>query len=417
MEIYILDALLRPIDVVDEFISFIWTERYAVKGDFQLVTLSTIQNRNRFVKDAMLIIPDSKRIMRVNTIEDTIDEDKGNTLTVKGFEVVSIFEQRVIATKQVGGAYDTMLLPITYYTTKTPLELPGYMVWQICFATSGFQLDSDDTVPFLQNSSVPGTGLYPLGNIPPIQPLAVTWEQKVNSLYSAMTDIAKAYDVGFRLYKDPNSSNLYFEAYLGNDRTSLQTIFPAVVFSSDMTNLQDTTEYIDNTAHFNVVIAIYEYPNPIDGDLPSTLTITSTASDPELAFSAGGFDRKVKTISVTSLPDGMLPVDIPAYLLTLAQAELTQSRPTDIFDGTIDEHGEYVYERDYFLGDLVEIRGDNGGAAFMRVEEQIIKYDASGKSSYPSLVTKSSISPGTWKSWKYDIDWDDMGSGEFWNNQ
>jgi len=417
MEILILDALLRPIDVVDEFISFIWTERYAAKGDFQIVTLSTIQNRNRFVKDTMIAIADSKRIMRVNTIEDVIDEEKGNTLTVKGFELVSVLEQRFIATKQVGGAYAGMLLPITYYTTKTPLELPGYMVWQICFPSSGFQIDVEDDIPFLQTPEHPGTGLYPLGNIPPIQPAVITWEQKVASLYSAVTDIAKAYDVGFRLYKNPTSSNLYFEAYLGNDRTSDQTIFPAVVFSSDMTNLQDTTEYIDNNNHFNVVVAIYEYPNPVDGGLPSTLTITSTQSDPELAYSSGGFDRKVKTITVTTLPDGMLVGAIPAYLASLAKAELTLSRPTDIFDGTIDEHGEYVYERDYFLGDLVEIRGDNGGAAFMRVEEQIIKYDASGKSSYPSLVTKTSITPGTWHSWKYDIDWEDMGSGEFWNNQ
>jgi ReqiPepy6 Gp37-like protein len=417
MEIYILDALLRPIDVLDEYISFIWTERYAERGDFQLVTRSTIQNRNRFVKDALISIDDSNRIMRVNSTEEKIDSDNGVTFTVKGLELVSILDQRVVATREPSGDYAGMVRPVTYYEDKTPLQLPGYMVWQMCYPASGFQLSAGDAIPFLQDSRVPGSGIYPLGNIPPMQAAAVVWEQKTQSLYSAAVDVANAYDVGFRLYKDPNAAKLYFEAYMGNDRTSAQTLLPAVVFSTDMSNLQNTTEYIDNSLHYNVILAVYEYANPVTDALPAKLTISVIVSDPELAFSAGGFDQKTKTISVTSLPEGMLPAEIPAYLTQLAAEELTRSRPTDIYDGEVTESSYYKYERDYFLGDLVEVRGDNGGAAYMRVEEQIIKADANGKSSYPSLVTKTSISPGTWKSWKYDVDWIDMGSGEFWNNQ
>lgn len=418
MEIFILDALLRQIDVVDEYISFIWTERYSAKGDFELVTLSTIQNRNRFVKDTLIMIPnDSNRIMRVSTTEDTIDEDKGATLTVKGFELVSILEQRVMTTKEVGGDHDGMVRAANYYNGWPPIAIPGVMVWQICYPSSGYQIFPGDTIPFLQNSYTPGGGIYPAGNLPQMQPGAILWEQKVASLYSAVSDVAKAYDLGFRLYKDPALAKLYFEAYVGNNRTSEQTIYPPVVFSSDMANLQNTTEYIDNTKHFNVVMALYEYDNPVEGGYPPRLTIDATASDPELAFSSGGFDQKTKSISITQLPEGMALVDVPAYLQQLADEELIKSRPIDIYDGEIDQHAQYKYERDYFLGDLVEVRGDNGGAAYMRVEEQIIKYDASGKNSYPSLVTKDSITPGTWRSWKYDVNWVDMGSGEYWNNQ
>lgn len=419
MEILILDALLRPIDLIDEFMSFIWTERFAEKGDFQIVTLSTQANRNKLVPDTLIMIADSKRIMRVNTINDTEDEDEGPTLTVKGFEVVSILEQRVLALREDGGTHDGMLRAISYYNGWVPIELPQFMVWQICYPSSGYQLSVGDSIPFLQPGNVyPAVGsIYPVGNLPQVQTDAILWEQKAASLYSAVTDLAKSYDFGIRLYKDPNAAKLFFEAYVGNDRTSAQTILPAVVFSSDMTNLQSTTEYSDNNAEFNVVVAMYTYKNPVEGGYPPDLTIDAIVSDPELSFSSGGLDQKTKIITVTSLPDGMALVDVPAYLQQLAQEELTRSRPINIFDGEIDSHGEFVYERDYFLGDLVEVRGNNGGAAYMRVEEQIIKVDASGKSSYPSLVTKTSITPGTWRSWKYDVDWIDMGSGEFWNNQ
>jgi hypothetical protein len=416
MDVYILDALLRPIDVVDEYESFIWTERYAVKGDFELVILATPANRNRFVEDTMLVIADSNRVMRVKTVSDTVDVEKGATLTIKGFELSSIFEERVSASKEDGGTHDGMLKAVTYFNGWTPLDLMLTMVWRICIAASGWQINTGDTIPFLQDPYAAPGSLYPADTIPhPSTPML--WEQKAASLYSALTDVAQAYDVGFRLYKDPNSSKLYFESYTGIDRTSAQTVHPPVVFSSDMENLQNTTDYKDNTQHYNVVIAMYVYKNEEVGGYPPDLTISETVSDLELAFSSGGFDQKTKIITITQLPDSMELVDAPAYLQQLATEELTRSRPTNVYDGEVDQNAEFVYGRDYNLGDLVEVRGDDGGAAFMRVEEQIFKYDGNGKSSYPSLVTKESINPGTWRSWKYDVNWIDIGSGEYWNNQ
>lgn len=412
MEIFILDALLRPIDVLDEYISFIWTERYAEMGDFELITLSTPANLRRFVPDTMISILDSKRIMRIRSIEEKDDEDNGITLTIKGFDLSFILQQRIIATIDEG-----MLLPVSYYGGFTPLELMDEIVWRICIPSSGHQISSGDSIPFLNDKDTTPGSLYPSSNISPPDPVGFVWEQKIATLHSAITDLCKAYDLGYRLYKDPNSSKLYFEGYNGIDRTSDQTEFPPVIFSSDMTNLQSTSEFRENVNHFNVVVAMYEYPNPDEEAEPDTLTIHEIVSDPQLAFSSGGFDQKTKFISVNQLPEGMEIEDAPAYLIQLATEELNRSKPTDVYDGEIDQNSDFVYERDYFLGDIVEVRGNNGGMAFMRVVEQIIKYDANGKSSYPSLLTKESITPGTWRSWKYDVDWEDMGSGEYWNNQ
>ena len=414
MEIYILDSLLRPIDLIDEtqYISFIWTERYAVKGDFQLVTLSSASMKNRFPTDTMIQIPDSKRIMRVRTIEEKDDTSAGTTLTIKGDDLIGIFEQRVLAFRNAsGGDHPNMIIPVTSMAGITPMALMKTFVNYICTPPAG--LNPGDEVPFLQDTFT-SPSLYPASNIPEPAPGGIQWDQKVATLASALHDIADAYDLGIRLYKDPSASKLYFEPYQGADRTTAQSVYPPVVFSSDMDNLQNTTEYMDNTEHFNVVIAIYQYTEDVTN---RQLTIDATVSDAELAFSSGGFDQKTKTITITQIPDGMELVDVPAYLQQLASEELTRSRPSDIYDGEVDPHTSFVYEKDYYLGDKVEVRGDNGGGAFMRVVEQIIKYDSNGKASYPSLVTKESINPGTWRSWKYDVDWVDMGSGEYWYNQ
>lgn len=413
MDIFILDVLLRPVDIVDEYISFIWTERYADKGDFELVAPATLANRRKFVLDSMISIPDSKRIMRIHKVEEKDDEDNGVTLTVKGYDLSFMLQQRVLATKDLDG----MLLAVQTFSDSSPIDLMDHFVWRICIAASGLQISAGDTIPLLNDYVANPGSLYPASNIPPPTPGGFLWEQKIATLYSAVTDLAKAYDLGFRLYKDPNASKLYFEGYNGIDRTSAQTEFPPVIFSSDMNNLQSTTEYQDNEAHYNVVVAIYQYQNPVEGDLPETLTIHEIVSDSQLAFSSGGFDQKTKFISITQLPEGMVIEDAPDYLIQLATEELNKARPVDVYDGEIDPNSGLVYERDYFLGDIVEVRGNNGGGAFMRVVEQIIKFDSNGKSSYPTLLTKDSIIPGTWRSWKYDVNWKDMGTGEYWNNQ
>jgi hypothetical protein len=405
MDIFILDSLLRSIDVVDEFESIIWTERFAEKGEFELIVLPTPSNRKRFVFDTMISIPDSKRIMRVETMEETYDLDKGSVLKIKGRELISITEQRVAATRGIG---DQIRLK-TNYTGWSPKNLMEIIFFNICFDG---EISDGDNIPFLQDRAVPS--LYPADTIPEPFPEGIRWTHDTPTLYVALTDIAKAYDIGFRLYKDPHASRLFFEAYVGSDRTTAQTTLPPVIFSSDMQNLQNTTEYSDNTEHFNVVVAVYEYKDEFE----NPVTISEIVSDPELVFSSGGFDQKTKIISITQLPDeNMELIDVPEYLQQLGKEELTRSRPTGIFDGEIDQAADFVYERDYFLGDLVEVRGNNGGAAYMRVVEQIIKEDSSGKSSYPSLITKTSIQSGTWRSWKYDVEWSAMGSEEYWSNQ
>jgi Siphovirus ReqiPepy6 Gp37-like protein len=411
VEIFILDSLLRRIDIIDEYESFIWTERYAEKGDCELVVLSTPANKKRFVGDTLLSINESKRIMRVLSSEETIDVEKGAVLKVVGEDLIAILQRRVIGFRNVGGDHDGMLMQVTSFANLDPITIPGMFVWYMCYPPAYF--NPGDEIPFLQDVTAPS--LYPESNIPAPGPVGgIHWDQKIDSLYNAVTDVAKAYDLGLRLYKDPNASKLYFEAYQGADRTTEQSMYPPVVFSTDMENLKNTKEYIDGKDHYNKIIAVYEYT---EAETNRLLTIDVTVTAPELLLSPGGFDQKSKYVTITQLPDGMELVDVPAYLEQIANEELTRSRRADIFDGEIDQNSNYAYERDYYLGDIIEIRGNNGGGAFMRVVEQIFKYDSSGKAAYPSLINKDSILPGTWRSWKYDVNWKDMGSGEYWNNQ
>ena len=406
MDIYILDALLRPVDVIDTFVSIIWTERFAEKGDFELVTLSTHANRNRFVADVMLAITDSKRVMRVKTVQEKDDPEHGPVLTIKGKDLVSITEERIVVSFNL----DDSINP-TYDINSWPRALPEFFFFSICVWGDD---DPADVYPFMQPQEA--ASLYPPDTIPDLAPEGITWSQEPDSLYNTLLDISEAYDIGFRLYKDPEAAALYFEAYMGSDRTTGQTDYPPVIFSSDMENLQDTTEFTSYENHFNVVRVLYIHKNdPPEGEEAVDVVDSVVVFDPELSFSSGGFDRKVKILKITSVPEDV--PDLNAYLTQLGKEELMKSRTTTVFDGEVNQDGQYVYERDYFLGDLVEVRSATGATAVMRVMEHILKEDGAGKNAYPSLVTKTFANPGTWASWKYDIEWSAIGSEEYWSTQ
>lgn len=396
MEVYILDSLLRPIDVVDTFESMIWTERYSEMGDFELVTLSTPANQKRFVLDTMLSITESRRVMRVETVEEIIDPSRGATLKIKGRDLVSILEARTAL--QPGPP----IAPVWWLTGFTPGDTMRAMFTIICVDGD---ISSADIIPYIQ----PGLTLYPADTIPEPSD-TIIWEQKPASLYSAVKELGDIYDLGFRLYKDPNASKLYFNVYAGSDRTTDQTTLPPVIFSPDMENLQNTTEYSDVSKAYNVVQVVYVHKDEDDLDVATTVMVTDEDNP-----GVEGLERRVKLLVITNIPEEV--VDIPAFLTRAGKDELMKSRPVGAFDGEVSKNSSYVYERDYYLGDLVETRGRNGATSYMRVEEYIFVQDTQGQRSYPTLTTKKFINPGTWLSWKYDVEWTAMGSGEFWDNQ
>ncbi len=94
-ELLILDALLRPIDVVDVFKSLIWAERYSAKGDFELVVEATPANKRRFAKNVKMFYTLSKRLMLIQTSTEKTNEDGQVLLTVKGFEITDILATRL----------------------------------------------------------------------------------------------------------------------------------------------------------------------------------------------------------------------------------------------------------------------------------------------------------------------------------
>jgi len=371
VEVYILDSLLRRTAVFDKFESLIWTERFSDLGDFELDLKSTLENRSQFLSGTRLAINSSYRVMEVETVEDATDADGKDILKVTGHSIETILNDRVA----VEGLDELTLVNPNWTITDTPGNVARTMFDHICRDGA---LDIKDIITFLQ----PGT-IFPDSTIPePTTP--IVWVQQPDQLFPAIKQVCDTYDLGFRLVRNFDMSQLYFDIYAGNDRTTRQTTLPPVVFAVNLENIQNTSELTTIQGAKNVAYVFSE---------AGFAVVYGDGVDPDV----DGFERRVLGINASDIT-----VDNPDVSGALNQRgieELNKNRAQYLFDGEINQYNEYTYGVDYDLGDLVELRNKDGIITYKRVTEQIFVSDAQGERSYPTLAISQFVGENDWLSW------------------
>lgn len=388
MEVYILDTAFRRVDVVDTYESLIWTERFASAGDFEIVLHSTAANRKLFVSGVKLAINESYRVMSVETVEDTVDAEGRALLTVKGPSLEMILDDRVAA--DFFG--DTFNNP-AWILTGTPAAIARQIFNDICALG---QLMPADIIPYLQ----PGT-IFPVDTIAESTDV-ITVELSLKTVYAAIKELCELYDMGFRLIRNFDMSQLYFNIYMGSDRTTRQSSLAAVVFSPELDNLQNTTELTTTELYKNVAYVF----SPVGYTI-----VYPQGIDPLTA----GFERRVLLVNADDITDPDPPTAL-ALMTQRGTEELSKSRKLTAFDGEINQNiSAYRYDIDYRLGDLVEMRNVDGVSNNMQVTEQIFVSDKEGERSYPTLTVNTFFQQGTWAAWDINEVWIDLGTTEYWS--
>jgi hypothetical protein len=93
MYLYTLTPGFIPKDIITEFISAVWTERYSSSGDVQLVTPATADMMGKLAKGTFLGLRGTKEIMLLDT--QSIEE---GLLTVTGKSLLEFLLTQVIRT-------------------------------------------------------------------------------------------------------------------------------------------------------------------------------------------------------------------------------------------------------------------------------------------------------------------------------
>lgn len=389
MEIYTLDALLRRQYVIDRFQSLIWTERWQTYGDFQLDVISTYQMRGLLKPDTYLVMNKSNYVMRVESVEDDVDANGQKLLIAKGRSVEAILLDRVAYS--IEG--DTTTTP-KWTITDTPGAVCRKVFHDIC--VTGV-LNVGDIIPYVTE----GTFMPASTITEPIDP--ITLEMDPTTVYDAITQVCKSWDLGLRMLRQNDLTMLYFDIYAGSDRTTAQTTLPPVVFAPNLDNLQNTKELTSIDSSKNVA---YVY-SPV-----GFKEVYAAGVDPAVE----GLERRVMVVNASDITS---TTGLDAALSQRGYEALAGARVLQAFDGEISQNSRYVYGRDYNLGDVVETRNVDGVTNNMRVTEQIFVEDGNGERQYPTLALNTFINTGSWLSWTSDKAWFDFDADtdSVWGNQ
>jgi len=347
MNFYLLDDDLNYIQLIEVYTSMIWTTRYYTAGDFELYTpateklLNTLQRGYYIVRD-----DDLTQAMIISNFEVKTDVENGDYITVTGQSLKSILNRRIIWAQTVlNGNVETMARKLVTDNAINPTiaarKIPRLVL--------------GDTIGLTGTIEAQYTG---------------------DNLGETLTAIGQTYGIGYDVLLDLENKQFKFVLLQGQNRTYNQDVNPRVVFSNEFENLL-TTDYTYNSDNYKNVALVA-------GEGEGTARTTATIG------TASGLDRYelfVDARDVSSNDGEITATEYNNLLLERGAQDLAETIITESIEGEIEPNYTYQLNRDYFLGDLVEVINTYGVSMSPRITEVIECTDTNGYTCIPTFAT------------------------------
>lgn len=363
MDFYTLDGTFQREDVVDEFESAIWTERFVKAGDFQIVLSSTPERVSQLAEGKFIELDGSPEVMQIET--QSIEDD---VMTIKGQSLETFFNERWIWTSNDPNVNEWKL-------RDKPGNVLGTIVQQMAVAGSV----NDDTlgiggslnvIPYLVVGALTQAGEVVSVSVP------------FGPMHDALAKIAETYQIGISILisrADAFGYELSFVAYSGADRTTGQLDNERIQFSPALDSMANTKELRSIVGYKTVVVA---FPPSWS---PNTAPVVQYS--PDSGPEAVGFMRRLLVIEASDISQDQITAGVTLLSLMTQKAKdaLANNNFTKVIDGEVIPQVGYVYRVNFNLGDIVELVGQSGIAQNARITEFIRSQDATGERAYPTV--------------------------------
>lgn len=344
MNIYVLDSSFNTVDIIDDYLSLIWTSRYYSAGDFELYVsayekaLRTLVRGRYLVRDRDIVSGDEfHHVMRIENIELVTDEEDGNRLIVTGSDLKGILQQRVISSQ-------TTLNGTAANGIKTLIQNAITSPSVSARTISNFTFGTDVNLTAV-NIDRQFTG---------------------DNLAEAVTDICINAEYGYDIYL--KNGSFVFYLYQGEDRSFEQNTNPYIVFSDEYDNLLSSDYIVDGTSYRNVVYVAGEGEGTARKIVP-----VGTASG------LSRYEMWLDSRNTSSNEGAITAAEYTKLLQQEGREALTEAAMVTTFEGEVINTNLRNYGEDFFLGDLVQVENEYQISAKVRIIEAIESEDENGE--------------------------------------
>lgn len=359
IEVSVLNSKMERKGILDNYTSFIWTDRYNEAGDFELCIPITAKYADKIAKDDFLRIPTSNKLMIVESIKTTTDVDDGNIYEITGRSLEVILDRRIVWKQtQVAGSIQNAIHSLLTDSFINPTD-SRRRVDNFVFIES-----TDPNVTHVTYSEVA--------------------QYMGDSVYDVVKKVCQAFHLGFQIVYE--NGQYKFSLFAGTDRSYDQHTNQYVVFSPNHDNLRNS-KYLESLKNYKNVLRIAG-----EGEGATKTYITHYMEfDDDKASEKTGLDRReiyLDCSDVSSITDSNTTMDVAQYTNVLVQKgveKLVELAPETAFEGEIDTTVMFKYHQDFEVGDLCEIRNEFGMSDQVRIAEVVQTWEPSGYSCIPTL--------------------------------
>lgn len=380
--VYVKDSTTFDIVRIEEqFFSLVWTERYQEAGDFVLEIPLNVSNFDVYKYGNYIEFDDSKEVMIIEGIEIDDGVEKP-LLKITGRSLSCILDRRVNASKVMnisGGTidYNGYLGPLVDQIVKDDITEPYMEYYNEGMSISKIPAPERVIPNFIYKNNLKE------------QKLIDKKYNKIMTLYDILVSFAKKTITGFRIYLD-ESNRFVLELYEGTNRSGNQVKNSFVMFGSVMENVSYVNFYEEHENEKTIALSYREKDEEeFEQKMPSTNYIW--VGNPDVENLPSGLERKELAVdsrssasyngnSSGSSGTGEPEMSLEEKMAASATDEFENGDYTVIrtSEGAVDPLTQYVFDKDYFLGDIVDINSSYGLRAIAIIDEVVRSYDESG---------------------------------------
>ena len=355
MDIYVFDTNFNQIGVLDNYKSCIWTTKIFTNGDFELYipatseALSLLKEKYYLVREQDITKDAFKNVMIIESIKITTSIDEGDHVIVSGRCLKSLLARRIIIHQTI----------ITGQLKDCIRELINENV-----------IEPDDSDRKINNFVI--TDFPTLINMTD----SVNFQNIGDSLLTVIESLTSSYGVGWDVYVNANKE-FTFDLFKTHDRSSRQSDNAIVVFSSEFDNLLNSEYSKDASVYKNVAVVAGEG----EGNKRKKYQ-TGTAR---------GLNRYEVFVDARDISTNEGEISLAEYNSMLNEKgveTLNEYAVTEAFEGEADTTRNFVLNKDFYLGDVVEIVNDYGMSSTVRVTEIIETVDDTGNTIIPTFSSE-----------------------------
>lgn len=350
--IRILNTNLQPDGEIDNYESLQFIRRWQKPGEFELHININKAHTDKLVEDNLIMLGSKKKVGVIRHRENSFDE-KGNAsdeLIVKGTTLQGLIGRR-ITVPPTGQGYDRASGPAEAIIKQ--------YVYNNCVAPS----DPKRVINALTVAPYQGRGK------------TTVWQTRFEPLETVLQDISEFCDVGWDITLDIPNFLMVFEVSEGRNLTAGQSILPPVTFSTDFENVKNQ-HYVNSALNYKNV----GYAGGQGEEEERLIQIVGDAS---------GLTRVETFLDCSQAADA-------DELVSLGEQKLAELKRVQTFEMGISPTNQFVYEKDWNLGDKVTLQSKKWGVTLdSRITEVKEIYETSGFSleatfgnNIPTLIDK-----------------------------